>query len=256
MSGPERVLLEVGPGRTLSGLAKRVRGAGKWAVVLDLNSMRHASEVEPDVAYLLGQLGRLWQAGRGGRLARLPRGCRAAPGAAADVSVRAPALLGGARHGRGGGAEGSRQQAARRRRLVLPAVLEASGRASAGRGEARAVAAVQGRIGTRGAAGWPSGAGRPAGREGRCGGRLRGARRPRLYGESGGAAGLHEVAGRARGQGPGSSVDRAPLGARRGVAARSGAGASSASSTWPGRWARARRTCGGRSRSSRAACRT
>jgi acyl transferase domain-containing protein len=58
---PERVLLEVGPGRTLSGLAGRVAGRGSRRVAVC--SMRHASEPQSDQAFALGALGRLWASG-------------------------------------------------------------------------------------------------------------------------------------------------------------------------------------------------
>jgi acyl transferase domain-containing protein len=54
---PERVLLEVGPGRTLSTLAGRARGQAA------MPTMRHPSERQPDLAFLLTALGRLWLAG-------------------------------------------------------------------------------------------------------------------------------------------------------------------------------------------------
>ncbi len=55
---PERVLLEVGPGRTLSTFAKQHQ--------IDngvFNSLRHPQEQQSDVAFLLNSLGRLWLAG-------------------------------------------------------------------------------------------------------------------------------------------------------------------------------------------------
>lgn len=55
----ERALLEVGPGRTLSTLAKVQRTAVKSAV----NSMRHPQEAASDLGYALQTLGRLWLAG-------------------------------------------------------------------------------------------------------------------------------------------------------------------------------------------------
>ena len=61
LSDPERALLEVGPGRTLSGLAGRL--AGRKAKNPVLSSMRHPNESQSDVAFLLGALGRLWLAG-------------------------------------------------------------------------------------------------------------------------------------------------------------------------------------------------
>jgi amino acid adenylation domain-containing protein len=56
---PGRVLLEVGPGRTLAALARRQTERG--AVVLE--SLRHPGVEAPDQAFLLGSLGRLWLAG-------------------------------------------------------------------------------------------------------------------------------------------------------------------------------------------------
>ncbi|MET0397350.1 MAG: beta-ketoacyl synthase N-terminal-like domain-containing protein, partial [Longimicrobiaceae bacterium] len=54
-----RVLLEVGPGRTLGTFALHA-GAGEAAVFA---SLRHAYTRQPDQAYLLETLGRLWMAG-------------------------------------------------------------------------------------------------------------------------------------------------------------------------------------------------
>lgn len=56
--GEEHVLLEVGPGQSLAGLATEVRGAG--AVV---PSMRNPLEHRSDTAVALKALGRLWLAG-------------------------------------------------------------------------------------------------------------------------------------------------------------------------------------------------
>jgi acyl transferase domain-containing protein len=58
---PNRILLEVGPGRTLSTLAQRHPDRGKGHVVLP--SMRHPKEQRPDVAFILNALGQLWLAG-------------------------------------------------------------------------------------------------------------------------------------------------------------------------------------------------
>ena len=55
---PERVLLEVGPGRTLSTFAKQHQSDNGV-----LNSLRHPQEQQSDVAFLLNSLGRLWLAG-------------------------------------------------------------------------------------------------------------------------------------------------------------------------------------------------
>jgi len=53
-----RVLLEVGPGRTMSSLARQHPGRPAQQPVL--NSMRHPDECVDDQAYVLGVLGRLW----------------------------------------------------------------------------------------------------------------------------------------------------------------------------------------------------
>ena len=57
---PEHLLLEVGPGNTLTVLARHHprRGAGQ----LVLSSLRRADEQEPDEAFMLTTLGRLWLA--------------------------------------------------------------------------------------------------------------------------------------------------------------------------------------------------
>ena len=58
---PNRMLLEVGPGQTLSMLANmQASEAGTHPAV---NSMRHPSDSQPDTAFLLGTLGKLWMAG-------------------------------------------------------------------------------------------------------------------------------------------------------------------------------------------------
>ena len=58
---PDLILLEVGPGRTLSTLARQ--NPGKTASHEVANSMRHPNEQNSDVAFLLNTLGRLWLAG-------------------------------------------------------------------------------------------------------------------------------------------------------------------------------------------------
>ena len=58
--GGGRVLLEVGPGRTLGSLAKQIPAAASLAVVY---SMRHPREWASDQGYLLAARGRLWIAG-------------------------------------------------------------------------------------------------------------------------------------------------------------------------------------------------
>jgi acyl transferase domain-containing protein len=55
------LLLEVGPGQTLSGLARQHKG--KPAEQLTLSSLPHRNDEQPDYRYLLTQLGRLWLAG-------------------------------------------------------------------------------------------------------------------------------------------------------------------------------------------------
>lgn len=55
---PETVLLEIGPGQTLSALAKQ---QADTRVVL--SSLRHPRDSQSDVAYMLRTLGRLWTAG-------------------------------------------------------------------------------------------------------------------------------------------------------------------------------------------------
>jgi acyl transferase domain-containing protein/thioesterase domain-containing protein/aryl carrier-like protein len=56
-----RVLLEVGPGRTMASLARQHPERAKGQPVL--NSMRHPDEKADDTAYLLETLGRLWTLG-------------------------------------------------------------------------------------------------------------------------------------------------------------------------------------------------
>jgi amino acid adenylation domain-containing protein len=58
---PSRVLLEVGPGRTLSTLARRHPNATPGLVVL--SSLRHPRDQGSDVAFALNALGKLWLAG-------------------------------------------------------------------------------------------------------------------------------------------------------------------------------------------------
>ena len=53
---PEQILLEIGPGRTLSTLA----GKQKEAQQLVLSSLRHPQEQQSDVVLLLNTLGKLW----------------------------------------------------------------------------------------------------------------------------------------------------------------------------------------------------
>ncbi|WP_193197113.1 type I polyketide synthase [Nostoc sp. MG11] len=56
---PEPILLEVGPGRTLSSLAKQ----HQTDKLIALTSIRHPQEQQSDVEFLLNTLGRLWLVG-------------------------------------------------------------------------------------------------------------------------------------------------------------------------------------------------
>jgi acyl transferase domain-containing protein len=56
---PETVLLEIGPGQTLSALAKQQSAATRVVV----SSLRHPRDSQSDVAYILNTRGRLWTAG-------------------------------------------------------------------------------------------------------------------------------------------------------------------------------------------------
>lgn len=58
---PAQILLEVGPGRTLSTLAKRHSHQKAEQVVL--SSVRHPQQKQSDVAFLLDTLGQLWLSG-------------------------------------------------------------------------------------------------------------------------------------------------------------------------------------------------
>jgi phthiocerol/phenolphthiocerol synthesis type-I polyketide synthase E len=61
LKDPNRVLLEVGPGQTLSVLARQHLDGSKGRVVL--SSIRHPKEEKSDIAFILNTLGRLWLAG-------------------------------------------------------------------------------------------------------------------------------------------------------------------------------------------------
>ncbi len=58
---PDQILLEVGPGSTLSSLAMKHATRAKCQTIL--KSMRHPRESQPDLAFLLTTLGRLWISG-------------------------------------------------------------------------------------------------------------------------------------------------------------------------------------------------
>lgn len=58
----DRIVLEVGPGRTLGGSLVQ-QFAGQSTAPIVLSSMRHPQQQEPDTSVLLSTLGRLWLAG-------------------------------------------------------------------------------------------------------------------------------------------------------------------------------------------------
>lgn len=58
---PNRILLEVGPGQSLSGLVRSHKTGADTPTAISL--MRHARDGSSDVAHLLGALGKLWMAG-------------------------------------------------------------------------------------------------------------------------------------------------------------------------------------------------
>ncbi|MEN3328609.1 MAG: hypothetical protein V7638_3416 [Acidobacteriota bacterium] len=58
LADPQWILLEVGPGNTLSSLAQRAKGRGQT-----LSSLRHPQQSMSDEAFMLASLGRLWMAG-------------------------------------------------------------------------------------------------------------------------------------------------------------------------------------------------
>ncbi|NMO14847.1 amino acid adenylation domain-containing protein [Pyxidicoccus fallax] len=61
LASPTRVLLEVGPGQSLTALA-RLQGEDPRARII-ISSSRHPKDSQPDEAFLHGALGRLWLAG-------------------------------------------------------------------------------------------------------------------------------------------------------------------------------------------------
>ncbi|HEV7516622.1 MAG TPA: beta-ketoacyl synthase N-terminal-like domain-containing protein, partial [Thermoanaerobaculia bacterium] len=85
LADPARVLLEVGPGSTLTTLARQhpggAAGSGAVAAISAIAAMRRASDERSDAVHLLAALGRLWAAGvtidwpafhAGGRRRRVP----------------------------------------------------------------------------------------------------------------------------------------------------------------------------------------
>ncbi|HEV7589959.1 MAG TPA: beta-ketoacyl synthase N-terminal-like domain-containing protein [Longimicrobium sp.] len=63
LRGPGRVLLEIGPGQTLSTFVRQRSGDGEEAPAAVIPSIRYAYDRRPDAAVLLEALGRLWLAG-------------------------------------------------------------------------------------------------------------------------------------------------------------------------------------------------
>jgi acyl transferase domain-containing protein len=61
LEDPERVLLEVGPGRSLTGFA--LRHPAKKNSQLAVSSLRHPQERQADTEFLLNALGQLWASG-------------------------------------------------------------------------------------------------------------------------------------------------------------------------------------------------
>jgi amino acid adenylation domain-containing protein/non-ribosomal peptide synthase protein (TIGR01720 family) len=61
LKDPAPLLLEIGPGRTLSSLA--LQHPGRTAGQTVLSSLRHAQDTQSDQAFLLAALGKLWLAG-------------------------------------------------------------------------------------------------------------------------------------------------------------------------------------------------
>ncbi|MBN1866412.1 amino acid adenylation domain-containing protein [Candidatus Sumerlaeota bacterium] len=72
--GDAGALVEVGPGNTLCSLARQQRGVGPNRAIIPL--VRHPREPQPDPAYLMSALGRLWLVGVEIDWARLHEGKR------------------------------------------------------------------------------------------------------------------------------------------------------------------------------------
>ena len=83
-------LLEIGPGHSLSTSA--IQHKRKDQTIL--RTMRRPQEHDADLAFLLRTLGRLWLCGRTPRLGGLLWQRTASSATAANVSIRAPAILG------------------------------------------------------------------------------------------------------------------------------------------------------------------
>ncbi|MEU6474751.1 FkbM family methyltransferase [Streptomyces massasporeus] len=85
--GPEHLLLESGPGQTLSSLATVVRGGDTHNIVA---SMRHSLEPHADTSVALKALGRLWLAGADAAWHGLPCGDLATPEETPMAQTHAP----------------------------------------------------------------------------------------------------------------------------------------------------------------------
>ena len=82
---PNRVFLEVGPGHTLTALAKR-HPAHKEEHAF-VASMRHPDEAQADEAVLMESVGRLWLAGVRAGVVGAPRRTSTPSSASAHLSV-------------------------------------------------------------------------------------------------------------------------------------------------------------------------
>ncbi|MEM8780471.1 MAG: type I polyketide synthase, partial [Cyanobacteria bacterium P01_G01_bin.49] len=58
---PQRIFLEIGPGKTLSTLAQQQLGLNAEQMIL--TSLRHPKQEQSDLAFILNTVGQLWQAG-------------------------------------------------------------------------------------------------------------------------------------------------------------------------------------------------
>ena len=199
-ASPDRVYLEVGPGKALSSLTQ---AHGAVASNQVLSALRHPEERIADDAYFLGLLGRLWAVGVAVRLgADLGRSPSRA-GAASDLRLPALAALHRARRQPGARRAEPADAPGRRGHLGLAAAVAAAPRrlrdrrrGGARRGRAANLARVRrwggGRFPRRGAAARR----RPAGRRGPRRRRLRPHRRRSLR------AGARARPGRLRRAGP------------------------------------------------------
>jgi acyl transferase domain-containing protein len=88
---PNQILLEVGPGQTLSSNAKRHRD--KASGQLMLSSLRHSHDRGSEVACLLNTLGQLWIAGTRVNWPGFSAGGTTSAGDITDLSVRASTIL-------------------------------------------------------------------------------------------------------------------------------------------------------------------